>query len=459
MMNAVADLDRALLGLPTMLNHDLLTRFTIRAFHGPGKTHYIGKEMHWWNFTRRGRIAVTAPKEKQLTTRVWPEFRKILGGAVSDYKQVIKTEGTKITWLHDVDWCALAESAASPENLQGLHDDWLLYLVEEASGVPQAMFPAIEGTLSTPGAVLIMIGNPTQTQGEFYDSHNKRGTMELYYKKAIRHDETPRISQKWVQSMIAKYGIDSPVVQVRVFGNFVDAAENQLITLQWINNAFLAEFETDGSLPTFRLSVDVADGGMDSSVVSVAYHYDSFKYFKKQYLFNYEASVSPIKLAKSVSQIYDSIKKQNPNMDGDIVVDAIGVGAGTAGFLIEDGYPVVAYKGGSASDNSTEWRNRRTQSYMCYRDDLRDSKVVFADDYYDEADQDDFEAQHTSIKTKPGTERIEELETKESMKARGIKSPDMADACAMQYATQSPSLKGSMEVLTTIHSEAAQSDW
>ena len=133
MMDALADLDRLRAGKEALYNPDALNRFTVRAFHGPGKTHYLAKLMHWWNFTRRGRVAVTAPKEKQLTTRVWPEFRKVLMGAIPEYKSLIKVDRTTITWCGDVDWCCIAESAAAPENLAGLHDDWILYLVEEAS--------------------------------------------------------------------------------------------------------------------------------------------------------------------------------------------------------------------------------------------------------------------------------------------------------------------------------------
>lgn len=459
MMNAIADLDRERLGIETLFNHESLNRFSIRSFHGPGKTHVIAKMMHWWNFTRRGRVAVTAPKEKQLRTRVWPEFRKILSRADADYRSLIKVDSTSITWCGDVDWCALAESANSPENLAGLHDDWILYLVEEASGVAEEMFPAIEGALSTSGAVLAMIGNPTRTEGEFYNSHNKRGTMELYYRKAIQHDETPRITQQWVDSMIAKYGIDSPVVQVRVFGNFVDTEENQLLALPWIQAAIDTEFKEDGSIPRYRVSVDVADGGEDSSVASVALIYESFTFLRKQYKYNFAPSVAPIETAQAAARIFDALAEEYPHSEGDLVIDSIGVGAGTAGWLMKAGYPVIAYKGGAKSDDAAQWRNRRTQSYLCYRNDYRDGKIIIADDYCDETDWNDFLAQHTSIRSKPGSERVEDIETKKEMKARGVKSPDMADAPVMHWATDSPSESSGFEILTTFESEVSQRAW
>ena len=458
LMDAIADLDRVGLGLEPLYNYELLNRFTVRAFHGPGKTHWIAKLMHWWNFTRRGRVAVTAPKEKQLTTRVWPEFRKILAGAIPDYKALIKVDKTQIIWCDDPDWCAIAEVAASPENLAGLHDEWILYLVEEASGVNEAMFPAIEGALSTPGSALAMIGNPTRTTGEFFNSHTKKGTRELYYRKAIQHHESNRISQAWVDGMIAKYGIDSPVVQIRVFGNFVETEANQLLAMEWIQDAIGREFAPDGSIPRIRVSVDVADGGIDSSVVCIALVYESFIHLKKQQIFNFPPSVAPIKTAQAAARIFDSVKSSYPGCEGELIIDAVGVGAGTAGWLIEEGYPVIAYKGGARADDPLQWANQRTQSYICYRNDLRDGKVIIEDDYCNPEDWDDFLAQHASIKTKEG-DKVDTLETKREMGSRGIKSPDMPDTIKMIYANTTPTIKHSLDLLTAFENQGAKHDW
>jgi len=126
----------------------------------------------------------------------------------------------------------------------------------------------------------------------------------------------------------------------------------------------------------------------------------------------------------------------------DIVIDATGVGDGAGAELVVAGYPVIRYKGGSKADDPEEWRNRRVQSYMCYRNAYRDGTITFDKGFIDPLDLDDFYAQHVSIETKNDSERIEDLETKKEMLARGIKSPDMADAGSMIYATQAPSLQG-----------------
>jgi hypothetical protein len=58
----------------------------------------------------------------------------------------------------------------------------------------------------------------------------------------------------------------------------------------------------------------------------------------------------------------------------------------------------------------------------------------------DEESWAEFEAQLSSIKGKPGTDRLEDLQTREEMSRQGIDSPDHADSLAMQYATQMPTV-------------------
>ena len=59
----------------------------------------------------------------------------------------------------------------NPEALQGFHAEHLLFLIDEASGIPDVVFEVGLGALSTPGAKVVMAGNPTRTAGFFHDTH------------------------------------------------------------------------------------------------------------------------------------------------------------------------------------------------------------------------------------------------------------------------------------------------
>ena len=107
--------------------------------------------------------------------------------------------------------------------------------------------------------------------------------------------------------------------------------------------------------------------------------------------------------------------------------------------MLDRKYPVIVYKGGAGSDSPHEWANRRTQSYIAYRNALRDGHVIIEEDYCAAEDWDDFMAQHASIKKKEG-DKVETLVTKQEMMAAAIKSPDMVDSIVQQYSTTVPTL-------------------
>ena len=455
LLEAVTDVYRKQRGIPTVVNHAGKSMITVRAMHGPGKTFAVAAVMHWFNCAFKGRIICTAPKEKQLITRLWPSFRKIMTRAGKEYAAPLKVDSTKITWHGDEDWCALAETASQPENLAGYHDDYMLFIVDEASGVDEAMFPVIEGAISTGVLViLILIGNPTRNQGTFFDSHCRPVVAKNYHQVYVDLSKTTRVNKEWVQRMEDKYGRDSPVVKVRCYGEFADSDSAQLIPLQWLVDAAERDTSPDGTMQRLRVSVDVGDG-IDFTVITVAMMYDTLTVFLKQSIFNFPSSESPILAAQAAIQMFKDFSGRKEQ--DDIVIDSLGVGAGTAGYVMQQGYLTVTYKGGEASDDMLMWRNRRTQSYICLRDELREKRIAFAENFTD--DWDDFAAQMCSIKTKPGTERVEELMTKEEMKRKNLKSPDMADSCAMMFATQQPTMPIMLAVVTGGDMVSAKADW
>jgi phage terminase large subunit len=459
LLDGVADVYRKQIGLPTVINHDGKSMITVRAMHGPGKTFIVAAIMHWFNCAFKGRIICTAPKEAQLRTRLWPAFRKIGARAGREYSAPIKTDSTKIVWHGDEDWCALAETASQPENLAGYHDDYMLFIVDEASGVNEAMFPVIEGAISTGTIViLLLIGNPTKNQGTFHASHCVPKVAKHYHQIHVDLAKTTRVNKDWVKRMEDKYGKDSPVVKIRCYGEFADTDVAQLISYSWVTDAMERESRADGSPSKLRITVDVADGGEDFTEVTAARMYDSGTDVIEQREFNFPSSESPVLAADAAEALFRAHGGSAVNGD-DIVVDSLGVGAGTAGILMKRGYNVVTYKGGAGSDDSTKYRNRRTQSYICMRDAHRDGTIAYLEGFTGVDEVDEFTAQMCSVKTKPGSERLEELETKESMKRRSLKSPDKSDGIAMFYATQAPSVVTQMEVSGMGEMESSRSDW
>ncbi len=445
--DAMADPIRHHYGLPTKINHPSpvnnnkpKTKFTIRAMHGPGKTFFAAAALVWFHTAFKGISPATAPTIKQLKTRLWPRIRTVQAMADTFWSSMYEVMSTSVVFNKDPNWSVIAETGATPENLQGYHDQFMLIVCDEASGIDEEMFPVIEGALSTGKIVLLLlIGNPTKLIGTFADSHLKPKVSKYYHQIHVDLEKTTRVSKQWVTEMGEKYGVTSPVYLVRCLGEFAEEDENQLISLAWLESSRGREYKADGSIPRKRISVDVADGGGNFTVITRSIKYQSFTLLKKQTQHSFPGATAVTQCCDEVERLWyeDGMLKENGD---DIVVDSLGVGAGVTSELVTRGLPVIRYMGGARSDDINLWRNRRVQSYMVTRDHLRDKKIVFADNFVDEDEWDDLYAQLCSIKRKPGLEKIEDLMTKQEMMDKGIKSPDRADSIAMQAATQSPVL-------------------
>lgn len=433
MLEAACDVERRALGLPTVCNHDARNKLTFRSMHGPGKTFGVALLAHWWNFTRYGRIVATSPKEKQLTTRFFPEFSKVSSNAIAEYRTIYEKSALRIEWSNDKDYFLVGETARDPESLAGFHHDYLLFIVDEASGVREDLYPVIEGAISTGVMnVLVMIGNPTRNSGTFYSSHKKYDIAEQYYRCHVSLDKTTRVSSKWVAQMERKYGKNSPIVKIRCYGEFADADPNQLISMEWLQRAIDDERKFDGSIPQWKLSIDVSDGGEDETVFTLAQEYDTFMRMRKVVRRSYEKVMATVECVNDALQLL----KDNGVYPDDVafIVDSLGVGAGVRDNLLNKGYSVAAFKGGAASSSKLKWRNKRVQSYWSFHNALRDGRVVYADNFFDnDEDKAEYEAQLISIRTKHSIEKLEDLRTKEEMKRGGFCSPDMADSSMMLF--------------------------
>lgn len=465
-LESIADVWRKKNDIPTRINHEGKSQITVRSPHGSGKTHTAAIVAHWFNTAFMGRIVCTAPKLDQLRTRVWAALRKVDARAEAFHRATHTIHDTSVYWhrlndrgkiVEDKNWCILAETASHPESLAGHHERFQLVIVEEATGVTEALYPVVFGALSTGELqILLLISNPTKRTGTFGHSHLSAREEQNWFRYHVSLKNSKRIDRAWVKKMEDKYGKSSPVVAVRCHGEFAADDPRQLIALEWIAAARTREYDAvsgDGSIPRVRITVDVADGGEDYTVLTVGRRFQSMDVILKQKRYSFPSGFSPIMAADAAEQMWNEHGCRRENGD-DIVIDGLGVGAGTAGELARRGYSVIRYAGGAASDDPVRWRNRRTQSYLVLRDRFRDGRIVIAPechDSYEEADE--FEAQLCSIKTKP-TDRLEDLETKVEMKDSGLASPDYADSLAMFMGTQAP-LSITMPFAAGTHAPAA----
>jgi len=171
--------------------------------------------------------------ERAATGLVSDDFREIRGYTVKDVEAITGTAGAN-----------------------------LLFIMDEASGVSDAIFEGLHGNRagwsSSAGMVrMLLIGNPTKTVGEFYDSHEHPRTKLVYHRITVSSRETPNVVQdknvipglatrEWIDQMEAKYGEDSSFVKVRVDGEFPVGEDGKAFSIAMITDSQQRHDEAEG---------------------------------------------------------------------------------------------------------------------------------------------------------------------------------------------------------------------
>lgn len=239
---------------------------TVRSCHAAGKSFTAACTALWFLKAYPESIVVTtAPTWRQVKDILWRE----IGTRVAKSKVFFEGEAPSATGLNLApNWFAVGLSTKDPDKFQGYHADsgHLLAITDEAAGMEEPLFEAIDAILTSGLCRLLMIGNPTSSSGTFRDSHkpgyparkikitafdtpnftanNIRDERELIDAvesgryKADRDDVAPYLcSPQWVYERVKKWRVGSPMYQGRVAAEFPDVTENTLIPLSRIEAA------------------------------------------------------------------------------------------------------------------------------------------------------------------------------------------------------------------------------
>lgn len=303
---------------------------TVRSGHGVGKSTVEAWVVIWFMVTRPfPKIPCTAPTQHQLFDILWAEVSKWLRNNKALANELIWTKEKVYMRGYPEEWFAVARTASKPDALQGFHAEDVLYIIDEASGVDDDIFEPVLGALSTPGAKLLMCGNPTQLSGFFYDSHNKnRASYSAFH---IDGRKSSRVSQDFVQTIINMYGEDSDVFRVRVAGDFPLQEDDIYIPLSLVENSIMTEFSPRKSPNLVHIGCDVARFGDDKTVIGYKVDEKVTFYKKRQGQDTMKTADDIIMLGEQLVQRY-KLKPENNDFIPAKVDDG-GVGGGVVDRL------------------------------------------------------------------------------------------------------------------------------
>ncbi len=254
--------------------------FTV--LHNTGKSAGSGVIVLWHLLCYfQSNTVITAPKIAQVQSVIWKEITdsadRIERGPHGWIRQYFVVETEKIYVAgYKAQWFVEAKTAprGAPENLAGYHRDWLLFIVDEASGVPDANFSTITGALTDQRNRMLMQSQPTRPAGFFYDTHHSLSTEMGGKWTSIRLDseESPLVSPTWVVEKLREYGgSQSPEYRIRVKGQFPEQSDKYLLGRGEAERCFDRRRVTAGLPWGWMILVDVGAGEYrDKSVISVA---------------------------------------------------------------------------------------------------------------------------------------------------------------------------------------------
>ena len=399
-------------------------RLSIRAGHGVGKTAFLAIVVIWFMCTRFPfKIPISANSQDQLRDVVWPELRKWINRLPEDLRESLEIASERVFWKGaSQEAFAVARTASddNPEALQGFHEDNLLFVVEEASGIPDIVFEVAQGALSTPGAKILMLANPTRTSGFFYDTHH--ALRARWKTMRVNSEDVPR-ARGHIEDIKAKYGHDSNVYRVRVLGEFPDTEDDAVIPLILCESAIRRDVGATDYYPVW--GVDVARFGSDRSALAKR-RGNSLLEPIKSWRGKDNMQVAGLILTEYQSTLTDD-GKPTDDTPSEILVDVIGLGTGVVDRCRELGLPVRGVNVGEAASVSDRYMRLRDELWFKAREWL-DSKAVHLP-------QDDaLIAELTVPKYTINSLGKVKIEQKDETKKRMGFSPDLADAFILTFA-------------------------
>lgn len=466
------------------------TRVAVPAAVGVGKTHIAARAVifHCLVHPVGTATAVTiATRMRQVHRQMWPHIRRIVARA--------QLPGTcdQVQWhMPDPDEVetTVAYGFTAPNwdeaALQGIHDPYVLLVVDEAGGIARTIGQSTRSLL-TGDATMLAIGNPpTDDEGSWFETLCEDGNddqvddtttvrIAAEHSPAISGEPSPRChecppqipphplsrhlaDQRWMNEAIRDHGAKSPYVVAKVHARFPRGSAFQALPYDWVEAAMdapdpegagwvrLCDLDLDGERSEttvarggwVRLGVDVAADGGDEFVVARGVG----EMVELRHVSSGPANAHPHTVAGKVLEEIRAAERLRAALGSvarvRVKVDAIGVGWGVAGILSAWGAEgmhnaeivsvVVSEKTDREPDSATLRPYRqRDELWLATRALIQPPPQGGAGQIRLRIDG-RAAAQLAAPRYSTNSQGYTVIESKKSLRERGLSSPDRAEA-------------------------------
>jgi hypothetical protein len=401
-------------------------RHAVSSGRGIGKSALVSWITIWMLTTRIGSTTIiSANSESQLRSVTWAEITKWLAMALnSHWFEVSATRLMPAKWITELVERDLKKgtrywgvegrlwSAENPDAYAGVHNfDGVLVVFDEASGIDDSIWAVTSGffTENTPNRFWMAFSNPRRNTGYFYEAFNSK--REFWTTKVVDARTVEGTDKQVYQQIIDEYGADSSQAHVEVYGQFPSEGDDQFISASLVDEAMKRPKYQDQSAPIV-IGVDPARFGADATVIAVRQGRDIIAIQRHR----------GDDTMTVVGHVIEAIEEYKPAL---VVIDEGGLGAGIVDRLKEQRYKIKGVNFGNKSSNPVMYGNKRAEMWGKMKDWLKTASIPL--DRFLKTDL-------ISPMMKPDSKGTIFLESKKDMKARGLASPDAADAICVTFA-------------------------
>jgi hypothetical protein len=417
--------------------HSIATekRTSVASGHGIGKTGLSADAIHWFLSTRANpAIVATANTEDQLEKKLWRELnltnQKAANSGWFDWKAKTFTRFNDVT----AQAVALAWSENNSEAFAGTHAEDVLGVFDEASAIPKVIFTVFAGAMTTPGARWLAVGNSTRAEGHFYEiTHGKYRCLRqgdaargMWNHFVVPSWESPFVTEEWLREMEESLGGDrhadprtwSNDFRVRVAGLPPIGGTDTFFIRDIVEAAMTREVPLFDRWPLI-LGCDVGRG--DRSVMLPR---------RGRIVLPKVEVIHGMRTMDFARRIAEEIKfyREQHGLKAQVILEELGMGVGVVEALEDMDFADQVWginTGGSSSDPKL-YLNLRCEMYALAKEWLED--VVMLPNVPELTDD------LVKIRRKPSANGQLRLETKDEMRRRGEKSPDVGDGFALTFA-------------------------
>ena len=415
-------------------------RVAVKSGNGLGKDFTAAVAVLWYLQLHDPAIVLsTAPTFRQVRYVLWRQIHALhrraagkLGGRMLDTR-----------WELAADRYALGLSANDADQFQGFHSPNIFVVVDEAEGVGETIYEAVEAVMTSANPRLLLIGNPTTTSGGFHRAfHRERG---IYRAITISALDSPNVEQgslvfpglttaAWVAERRALWGEESPLFRARVMGEFPERGDDNLIAMPDIAAAVYGGplvlrqaqnergYAAPGELVEPRapdepgplvIGVDVARFGPDRSVVLVR---------RGNVVEDIRAHYN-IDTADLTGRVANACHELRPDR---INVDEVGIGVSVVDHLRDQGIPARGINGSLEPRRERACANLRAEGFWMLARRFATHNIRIPHDP-------ELMAELSSLRYRFNSRGKLLMESKEEMRRRGRPSPDKADALMLAF--------------------------